>query len=203
MKTSQKKRTKTTRKSQGIDQRLVKALGHPLRVQLLTILNARVASPNELSKETGEPLGNVSYHIRLLANLECIELVSTVPRRGAVEHYYRATVRPWFDKSAWRDVPGSLRSSVSNEALSVVVEDAAAAIDAGTFDSRTDRHVSRTLLVLDEEAWTELAERLDELLERAVDLGAESASRAVQKSTGDDLINCELALMHFPTATAS
>ena len=203
MKTKTKTKTKTKRKQHdGIDQRLVKALGHPLRVKLLTILNARVASPNELSKETGEPLGNVSYHVRLLADLECVELVKTEPRRGAVEHYYRATVRPWFDKAAWREVPSSLRRSVSSEVLSVIVEDAAAAIDAGAFDSRSDRHVSRTLLVLDEEAWGELAERLDELLERAVQLGAESASRTVENG-GEELIHCDLVLMNFPTATAS
>ena len=44
----------------GLDQRVVKAIGHPLRARLLAILNERVASPNELAKETGEPLGNVS-----------------------------------------------------------------------------------------------------------------------------------------------
>src|SRR5688500_18924529 len=100
-----------------IDQRLVKALGHPLRAQILTVLNERVASPNELAQETGEPLGNVSYHVRLLADLDCVELVRTEPRRGAVEHYYRATVPPWLDKSAWKSLPKSLRSSVSSSAL--------------------------------------------------------------------------------------
>ena len=191
---------KTKKREPTLDQRLMKALGHPLRVQLLTALNAGVASPSELAKETGEPLGNVSYHVRLLADLGCVELVRTEPRRGAVEHYYRATVRPWFDKTAWRKVPASLRSSVSNEALSVIVDDAAAAIDANAFDSRPDRHVSRTLLLLDEEAWKELADGLDELLERAIQLGAESASRSVESGTEDDFIHCELVLLHFPTA---
>ena len=194
---------RTHKQEPSIDQRLVKALGHPLRVQILKILNQRVASPNELSKETGEPLGNVSYHVRLLADLECVELVKTEPRRGAVEHYYRATVRPWFDKDAWQNVPASLRGSVSNEVLSAIVEDAAAAMDAGTFDARADRHVSRTPLVLDEQAWKELADSLDELLERAIQIGADSASRAIEAGTQDELVHCQLALMHYPTATAS
>ena len=194
---------RTRKQEPTIDQRVVKALGHPLRVQILKILNQRVASPNELSKETGEPLGNVSYHVRLLADLECVELVKTEPRRGAVEHYYRATVRPWFDKDAWQNVPASLRGSVSNEVLSAIVEDAAAAMDAGTFDARADRHVSRTPLVLDEQAWKELADSLDELLERAIQIGADSASRAIEAGTEDELVHCQLALMHYPTATAS
>ena len=62
----------------------------------MTLLNERVASPSELADELGEPLGNVSYHMRRLAELECIELVRTTPVRGALEHHYRATARPVF-----------------------------------------------------------------------------------------------------------
>lgn len=188
--------------SNTIDQRLVKALGHPLRHRLLRILNERTASPNELAKETGEPLGNVSYHVRLLADLECVELVKTTPRRGAVEHYYRAKVRPWFDKTDWQNVPESLRSSVSNETLAVIVKDLADTVESGAFDARADRHVSRVPLMLDEEAWQELAERLDELLERALELRAESAGRAAERGDDSDLVSCNLVLIHHPTKAA-
>jgi DNA-binding transcriptional ArsR family regulator len=182
-----------------IDQRIVKALGHPLRVQILAILDERVASPNEISKETGESLGTVSYHVRLLAKLDCLELVETVPRRGALEHYYRATVRPWFEKEDWQNLPASLRGGVSSEVLSLIVKDAASSIESGAFESREDIHLSRTPLLLDEEAWEELAARLDELLERALELKAESAGRALEQ---DERVPCELALMHYPKAAA-
>jgi DNA-binding transcriptional ArsR family regulator len=194
---------KRTNARQEVDQRLVKALGHPLRVRLLQILNERVASPNELAKETGEPLGNVSYHVRLLADLACIELVRTAPRRGAVEHYYRATVPPWFDKPMWASMPASLRASVSHENLSIIFEETGATIRDGTFDSRPDNHVSRSPLLLDEQAWQELAELLDELLARAFELRAQAADRAVEAGTEDELISCSLVLMHYPTARAS
>ena len=36
-----------------IDQRLIKALGHPVRVHALAILNERVASPNEIVEGAG------------------------------------------------------------------------------------------------------------------------------------------------------
>ena len=35
-------------------------------------------------------LRSVAYHVRVLKKLGCIELVETLPRRGAVEHVYRA-----------------------------------------------------------------------------------------------------------------
>ena len=89
-------------KSTGVDQRLVKALAHPLRVEILTILNERMASPNELSKELEEGLSQVSYHVKVLKDFECIEMVKTEPRRGAVEHYYRATARAFLTDRDWQ-----------------------------------------------------------------------------------------------------
>jgi predicted transcriptional regulator len=64
---------------------MVKALSHELRVEILTILNERVASPNELAKELGEGLSQVSYHVKVLRDYGTITLVKTVPRRGAVD----------------------------------------------------------------------------------------------------------------------
>lgn len=55
-----------------VDQRLVKALAHPLRVHILNILNERTASPNQLSKELGEDLSSVSYHVKVLKDIDCI-----------------------------------------------------------------------------------------------------------------------------------
>ena len=88
-----------------VDQRLIKALGHPLRMSVLAILNARVASPSELAKELGEPLGNVAYHVKILEETGAIELVRTAPVRGALEHFYRATPRSTRRGSTWTTLP--------------------------------------------------------------------------------------------------
>src|SRR3954453_12328224 len=81
-------------KEPAIDQRIMKALSHPLRVRMLTLLNQKVSSPSEIAEELDEPLGNVSYHMRFLADLKMVKLVRTEPRRGAVEHYYQALEPP-------------------------------------------------------------------------------------------------------------
>jgi DNA-binding transcriptional ArsR family regulator len=77
----------------AIDQRMVRALSHPLRVRILEILSERVASPNDLSAELG------------------VELVDTAQRRGATEHFYRAAARTglsWIpldlDERGWDEV---------------------------------------------------------------------------------------------------
>ncbi|MGB7587084.1 MAG: helix-turn-helix domain-containing protein [Solirubrobacterales bacterium] len=90
---AKRKRTSKAKqkKSLALELNLIKALAHEMRVEIFGILNERVASPNELAKELGEGLSQVSYHVKVLKDYGCIKLVKTEPRRGAVEHYYRAT----------------------------------------------------------------------------------------------------------------
>ncbi|HVW45950.1 MAG TPA: winged helix-turn-helix domain-containing protein, partial [Solirubrobacterales bacterium] len=51
---------------QTIDQNLVRALAHPMRVRILEALQGRTASPTELAREFMESLGVVSYHANAL-----------------------------------------------------------------------------------------------------------------------------------------
>jgi hypothetical protein len=60
---------------------------------VLEQLYDREASPIELAKEMGEPLPNVSHHVRALHKLGALALVRERQVRGAVEHTYTATVR--------------------------------------------------------------------------------------------------------------
>jgi DNA-binding transcriptional ArsR family regulator len=184
-----------------VDQRIAKALSHPVRANILAILNDRVASPNEISEELKEPLGNVSYHVRALLNLNCIELVRTAPRRGAIEHYYRAIERPFFSDRDWARMPQSARATISDKVLDLSWNDVTDAIEAGTFEARSDRHLSRTALVLDEQAWEELNEILAGVVDDAMRLEAESAAR--RADSGDEGFNTKLSLVHFESAPPS
>jgi DNA-binding transcriptional ArsR family regulator len=185
----------------AVDSRLAKALAHPLRVQLLAALNEGVASPNELAKKLDEPLTNVSYHVRMLHDLGCIELVETEPRRGALEHYYRAVVRPFFGERDWKRLPKNARGSISDAVLQLVWEDAAEAIKGGLFDEREDRHLSRSVLAVDEQGWEELHDVLADTLDRAMQIQADSASRA-SKDDGDTF-SVNLVMMTHPTPSSA
>lgn len=175
------------RSEQDLETRMAKALAHPLRAKVLNRLNEGVASPNELSRELGEPLGNVSYHVKALLELGCIELVDTAQRRGAIEHYYRALTRARLDESAFKKLPASIRGELSGAIIEDAIGDIAKAFKAGTFDARDDRHASSTHLVLDERAWGELAEHLNQLAERAAELQEQSAKRLKGKAGGDEV----------------
>lgn len=72
-----------------IDQRLAKALSSPLRARALTLIAEGIASPKAISVELALDVRSVAYHVRVLRELGCIELVETQQRRGALEHIYR------------------------------------------------------------------------------------------------------------------
>ena len=185
--------TRTT--PEGITQQLAKALAHPLRVRILTSLNRGISSPNQLAQELDEPLGNVSYHVKTLLEYDCVELVKTEPRRGAVEHFYRATERAFFSDADWAKIPASARKGIEGVILESIGQDATAALTEGTIDARTDSHISRTPLNLDEEGWTELSKLLGDTLESAMKIGEESASRLANEKA--DGIPTSLSLLHF------
>lgn len=160
-----------------VDQQLVKALAHPLRAQILAILNERVASPNELSQELGEGLSQVSYHVKVLRDYECIELVKTEPRRGAVEHYYRGMKRSFLNDVNWEGLSPSAKEGISVAGVRMIMSEAIGALGAGTFDARNDSHLSCTPVVVDEQGWGELSAVLATALEQILDIQAKSAGR--------------------------
>jgi DNA-binding transcriptional ArsR family regulator len=181
-----------------VDRRLAKALSHPLRAHVLAILNERVASPNQIANELEEPLGNVSYHVKTLAEMGCIELVKTEPRRGAIEHFYRAVVRPFFSDKDWKRLPPSARQGISDATLQLIWEDTSDALDAGTFDGRTDRHLSRSRLSLDQTGWKQVNDLLVETMNRVRGIEAECAER--RSGNGEAGINTKMVLMHFESS---
>ena len=158
------------------DPRLVKALAHPVRVQILSSLEDRVASPSRLAEELDVPLGTVSYHVRILAGLSLIELVDQKQRRGAIEHYYRARGPTRISEAAWEKVPTVVKEALVQATLGEVYNYIDEAAAGGGF-SRGDSHLVRQPLTLDARGWKEMAEAVQELWERSKKIEADSATR--------------------------
>jgi DNA-binding transcriptional ArsR family regulator len=187
-------------KEPAIDQRIMKALSHPLRVRMLTLLNQKVSSPSEIAEELDEPLGNVSYHMRFLADLKMVKLVRTEPRRGAVEHYYEALEPPLISDDDWAQLPVALRRSLSDSTLSDIARDLKGAAEEGGFD-RENIHVSRVALMLDQQGWDELSGVLSEVLQRA--RGIQEQSNKRRKRSENGVIATALVLMQFEGGNAN
>ncbi len=157
-----------------------------------------MASPSEIADALVEPLGNVSYHVRILRELDCVELVRTEPRRGALEHFYRAKVSPWLSNEQWSQLPATFRRKTLARTLSEILEAAAKAGGQGGFDG-LESHASR--VALDEAGRTEIAALLAETREAALRIHAASAGRRTARGPGTPApIATELVLMHLREA---
>jgi DNA-binding transcriptional ArsR family regulator len=179
----------------GVNQALVKSLAHELRAEILAILNERMASPNELAKELDEGLSQVSYHVKVLKDYGVIRLVKTEPRRGAVEHYYRATSRAFLTDRDWHELPESVRIGMSADLFQAVVDDAVAAMEGETFDDREDRHLSWTPLMLDEQAWKEVQDLLGNTLKDVLKINGEAAKRLAKSK--EESISASISMLCY------
>ena len=127
-------------------------------------MSERTASPKEVSVEIREQIATVSHHIKELEKMEMVELVDTRARRGAVEHFYRATKRPHLNSEEWEKLSVEERTPLSAWVLQLIMGDSAKALSCGSFDARADRHLSRAAVVVDREGWDELKQLHDETL---------------------------------------
>jgi DNA-binding transcriptional ArsR family regulator len=177
------------------DPRLVKAFAHPLRIRILGIFENQTASPSEIAEQLGVPLGNVSYHVRILADYGLIKLVRRTPRRGAIEHHYEAVGRLRITDGAWNQAPEIVKEALLRSTLGQVSDFVNAAAVAGGFD-REDSHLSRSPLVLDEKGFKALAKECLKLYDRARQIEQESAKR-LKQSNHEGEVKSGMVIMLF------
>lgn len=182
------------------DPRLVKALAHPLRVSILSALEHRTASPSMLAEELGVPLPNLSYHIRMLVQLDLLKLVKTRPRRGAIEHYYQAKGPAMVTDRAWGELPTLVRDVLVSSSLKQIGEYVDSAAERGGFDA-PEAHLSRHPVKVDEKGWKELAKKLEVLFKDIQRIQAESEKRR-KASDHLDEIDAGVVLMMFKAASS-
>lgn len=184
---------------EAIDQRLVRSLAHPLRIQILELLTDHVASPNALAKELEAGLGDVAYHTRALDRYGALELVDTAQRRGATEHFYKATPGAFVGGPRWRKVPRSVRGGVSAATLQTFLDKAIAALEAGTLDGRDDTVFRWMPLFLDEKGWQEVVTISEEATKLMLAAHLRSQDR-LSESGGKGAVSTVVGMAAFETA---
>lgn len=185
-----------------VDLRLIKALDHALRQHILLATVAGEVSPSELSKALGEGLSQISYHVKVLRE-DCdgmIEETRTEPRRGAVEHYYRANAKTLLPAKAWRRLKKGLRAVVGAGQASDLFNDLADALKAGKLQGKHD-HITRTPLVLDAEGERNV-KAIAERATKEVEDEQRATAKRMEKANGDGgkAVGYTFALLAFEAA---
>ena len=174
---------------------VAKAYSHPLRVEILSLLDNRVASPRQLATELGAGLSATSYHVRQLAALNLIRLVRRRQVRGAIEHHYTAAVRPTITDAGWARLPQIVKRQWLGGKITQIGKEVVAAAGEGGFD-HDDMHMSRTSLRLTPDNWRAASAILAQALKEIEALGAEGAVASAQ----DDERHAIAVMMLFEAA---
>jgi len=187
-------------RTESIDPRLVKALSHPLRIQILEILTERIASPNWLSERLNASLSHVAYHTRTLNQCGCLSLVDTAQRRGATEHFYKAPPGSFVSSRVWRRVPQAILGGISGATLQTFMDRAVAALEAGTIDARDDTVLTWMPLLLDQRGWEEVVAIMEEATDRVLTAQQHSSQRLADAEGPRETISAIAGLASFETA---
>ncbi len=180
-------------------QNRIKAMNHPLRAALLRILVERTSSPAEMARELDEDLSNVSYHTKQLVELECAELVSTRPVRGALEHFYRGTERSLIDREEWDELDPNMAESLIHEMMQKALDDFVAAAQAQTIGNEGAFHLTRTPLLVDQEGLTEALEAHERARLELLEIASRSAERMIESGEVGINVSSSQACFKMPS----
>jgi DNA-binding transcriptional ArsR family regulator len=173
------------------------AVLHPVRLDALSILIERIASPNEIAEMLHVPLGTVSHHVSELHADKAVELVNTEQRRGAVEHYYRATVRPEVTDAEWKAMPRKSRREFAATLLLAIVAEGLASLRHGMMDTDDDLHIIWKAVRTDAQARSEISELHAEMVERLEAIAAGANARIPDTGDDADVLVRIVAMMTF------
>ncbi len=167
-------------------QNRLKAMQHPLRAEAFRLIRDRgPISPAEVARELEADVPTVSYHVRKLAEYDCVEEVENRPVRGVVEHFYRATAQQRLDLEEWVELAQNdpeVAEVLTDEFMQNIVDDFTASRRASIVGRDEKFAITRHPLLLDDEG-------LDEALEAALAYEAkisEIAARSAGRLAADD-----------------
>src|SRR4051794_14784308 len=180
-------------------------LRHPLRVRILEVLNEGPRSPSQFVEEGLIPkelftsyqqaLSLASYHFRELEKEGLLEVIESIPRRGAVEHVYRGLARVFFDDAEFEATAPEDRRELSRISLQGLIARADRAIRERTFDSRPDRHLTWMPMQLDQRGWEEVIAPLAGAFGELTQIRHDARDRLA--ASGERVVPATVAMLGF------
>lgn len=117
-------------KPKGIEEVVQFALGHRIRVQLLIVLNDGIPmTATQLSEIIGEPLNNVTNHLRKMLEDGSVEIAREEQRGNIVQYWYRGVAIPFYSQEAAEEMTHLQRQVTAG----AIVQSGSAEILAGLY----------------------------------------------------------------------
>lgn len=181
--------------------RILGALNHPIRRQILRALVDKPGSAKALSRQFNQELGVVSCHLNKVLAREChvIELVDSVPRRGAIEKFYCLKPEAWAGLPAIRQ-PDERADGLRRLSLGECLLESLEAMEAETFAELDGSAWDWFPVTVDDKAWKAIRKAREDFNKRLEAAVEESRKRAERRKSGGDEHEVVVGVVAFPTA---
>ena len=167
-------------RSKSIEEVTAYAVGHRIRVQVLTILREGVYSPDEIARIIGEPTNKVSHHIKELLDAGSIELARTKQVRNTLQHYYRAVDLPYYSDEEIEAMTPQQRQVTAGLVLQTIMAEAMAALWAGKMIDDPRVWLTSQWFNVDQQGRDEIADEQARSWERLHEIEAEALNRCAR-----------------------
>lgn len=192
--------TKTARRAgrpKGIEEVVQYALGHKIRVHILIVLNDGIYTAAQLAEIIGEPLNNVSNHLRKMLDDGSIEIAKEGRKGNVVQYWYKAVEIPYYSQETAEGMTHLQRQMIAG----AIVQSGSAEVLAALYAGRLAN--PRTVLFwhwynVDRQGREELESENVRYLERVREIEAESTNRRAE--SGEDAISMLVSLSVFERA---
>lgn len=191
-------KTRTARARQrdkGIEEVVAYALGHRIRVYVLTILNEGTYTPDEIARIIDEPLNTVSHHIKELLEAGSIELAKTKQVRNATQHYYRAVEQPFYSDEDVAAMTPQQRQVIIGLIIQCMTAEVLASFWAGKMHSDPRIRLAWRWFNVDEQGREDIADEQERHWERVKEIEAEATNR--RAGSGEEARSIIVADMGF------
>lgn len=171
------------------DRAHLRALAHPLRLRILSLLTAAPMTAAEVARELGANHANVSYHLRQLHNAGIIEIAGEEKISGGVAKRYRHD----FEKEVERPETPPQRDAQANHDHRLVYAAMAVELQRRAAAQRPSvtNHLTDAELWIDPAAWVGIRDR--------VEAASDDLHRAAQppRTPGAIRVNATIALFEM------
>lgn len=189
-------------RGKSIEEVVSYALGHRIRIEVLTLLNEGVHTPNELAGILEEPITTITHHVTELAEAGSIELAKTEQAGNWTRHFYRAVEQPYVSEKEALAMTPQQRQVMAGVTLQCMMAESMSAFWAGNLvDDPSNVLLSWRWFNVDKEGQGELMAELVESWERVQEIEARSAARRAESE--EDAVSMVIAMQGFQRSRPS
>lgn len=182
-------------RGKSIEEVISYAVGHRIRVQVLTILSEGVFTPDQIARIIGEPTNKVSHHIKELLDAGSIELAKTEQVRNTLQHFYRAVELPYYSDEEVAAMTAQQRQVHAGLALQNMMAESMAALWAGKMVDDPRLWLTSQWFNVDQQGREEIANEQERSWERVQEIEADAINRCAH--TGEEARSVVVIQMGF------